>query len=155
MTSSSLSSSSQSQYSLPSRTSPAPSQSKSVTEGATPHQSAKPATSRRTSKWVPHRGGADTVSSPSGRLGSGLEPEILPLALHPPLGLAHPHQQLHYQTFQDIPAPSVDGPSDEEDGFSEASDWSMVVRVLFGLAAGMIVIWLMVQMVLFAIEWSA
>ncbi|KAK7966622.1 uncharacterized protein PG986_000899 [Apiospora aurea] len=88
--------------------------------------------------------------------GSSLESETLPLARQPPLALAHPHQQqLHYQTFQDIPAPSVDGPSDEEDEFSETSDWSMVVQVLFGLAAGMIVIWLMVQMVLFAIAWYA
>lgn len=87
-------------------------------------------------------------------MGSGLEPERLPLVLPAPLALAHPHQQLHYQTFQDIPAPSVDGPSDEEDVISEMSDWSMVVKVLFGLAAGMIMIWLMVQLVFFAIEWS-
>ncbi|KAK8034500.1 hypothetical protein PG993_009495 [Apiospora rasikravindrae] len=100
--------------------------------------------------------GAPRTSSSVSWSGGSLESETLPLALQPPLVLAHPHQQqLHYQTFQDIPAPSVDGPSDEEDEFSEASDWSMVVQVLFGLAAGMVVIWLMVQMILFAIEWSA
>ena len=76
----------------------------------------------------------------------------MPLPLHPSLPLGP--QQLHYQTFQNIPAPSVDGPSDEEEDFSEISDWSRVAKILFGLAAVMIIIWMVAQLVHAATAWS-
>lgn len=77
----------------------------------------------------------------------------MPLPLQPSLPLGP--QQLHYQTFQDIPAPSIDGPSDEEDELSEISDWSRVVKVLFGLAALMIIIWMLAQLILAATPWAS
>ena len=56
--------------------------------------------------------------------------------------------QLHYHTFQDIPAPYVDGQTDSEDGDSGLAAWVKVVQILFGVFAMVALGWILARLLL-------